>query len=64
MAAITGAASKPGMYDLPVINHKPLPKYSGESPKCKTCVHFKTHRYCCTPMKMACENYVRKNKRK
>lgn len=63
LAAITAAASQPGMTDLPVINHRALPKYKGESPKCKTCVHFRTNRKCCTPMQMACENYSRKKRR-
>ena len=64
MTALAAAASQPGMTDLPVINHRPLPKYKGESPKCKSCVHFKTKRNCCTPMKMACEDYKRKKKKR
>lgn len=63
MAAISAAASQPGMTDLPVINHRPFPKYKGESPKCKTCVHFRTNRKCCTPMQMACPRYKRKKKK-
>lgn len=64
MAAIAAAASQPGMTELPVINHRPLPKYKGESPKCKSCVRF----YSCTKshgtMSMACERYERKKKRR
>lgn len=63
MTALVAAASQPGMTDLPVINHRPLPKYKGESPKCKTCVHFKTNRKCFSPMQMACENYSRKKRK-
>lgn len=52
--------------------HKPFPvvnvltiKKKGEAPKCKTCVHFKSKWFeCCEPMKMACEKYKRKKKRK
>lgn len=64
MAAIMASAAQQGMTDLPVIDYRPLPKYKGESPKCKSCVHFKTKRNCCTPMKMACENYSRKKRKK
>lgn len=64
LAAITAAAAQTGMTDLPVIDHRPLPKHKGESPKCKSCVHFKTKRYCCTPMQMACDSYERKKRKK
>lgn len=64
MTALAAAASQSGMTDLPVINHRPLPKYKGESPKCKSCKYYRTKWECDSPMKMACENYVRKNKRK
>ena len=66
MAAIAAAASQPGMTDLPVINHRPLPKYKGESPKCKTCVHFSKYGpyRCSQPMKMACDRYERNKKKK
>ena len=63
MTAMMANAAQIGMTDLPVINHRPLPKYKGESPKCKSCVHFKTKRNCCTPMRMACENYSRKKRK-
>lgn len=63
MVAITAAASQPGMTDLPNVSERTLPKYKGESPKCKTCVHFRTNRKCFTPMQMACENYSRKKRR-
>lgn len=63
MTAMMASAAKTGMTDLPVIDRRPLPKYKGESPKCKSCVHFKTKRNCCTPMQMACENYLRKRKK-
>lgn len=62
MAAIAAAASQPGMTDLPRIERQ-LPKYKGESPRCKTCIHFKTHRRCLEPMRMACEDYKRKKKK-
>lgn len=64
LAAITSAASHPyGSSFLPN-NDRPLPKFKGETPRCKTCVHFKTRRECCTPMQMACNNYSRKKKRR
>jgi hypothetical protein len=52
--------------------HKPFPvnkalttKKKGEASKCKTCVHFKSKWFeCSEPMKMACEKYKRKKKRK
>ena len=62
MVAIAAAASQPGMTDLPRIERQ-LPKYKGESPKCKTCIHFKTQRRCFEPMRMACEDYKRKKKK-
>lgn len=63
LAAITASAANPyGLSDLPN-PHRPLPKFKGESPRCKTCVHFKTRRECCTPMQMACNNYSRKKKK-
>ena len=64
MAAIAAAASQPGMTELPVINHRPLHKYKGESPKCKTCRYFKNDRVCLDPMAMACSRYERKKKRR
>ena len=63
MVAITAAASHPGMTDLPNVSERPLPKYKGESPKCKTCVHFNTRPQCRMSMRMACENYSRKKRR-
>ena len=62
MTAIAAAASQPGMTDLPVIDYKPLPKYKGESPKCKTCIYFECAHCCMKPMRMACEDYKRKKK--
>lgn len=62
VAAIAAAASHPGMTDLPR-TERTLPKYKGESPRCKTCIHFKTNRRCLEPMRMACENYSRKKKK-
>lgn len=64
MAAITAAASQQGMTDLPVIDHRPLPKHKGESPKCKTCRYFKNDRVCLSPMAMACPRYERKKKKR
>ena len=64
MAAIAGAASQQGMTNLPVIDCKPLPKHKGESPKCKSCRHFKSDRVCLSPMKMACPRYERKKRKK
>lgn len=64
LAAITAAAAQTGMTDLPVIEHRPLAKHKGESPKCKSCVHFKTKRNCCTPMQIACDSYERKKRKK
>lgn len=64
MAAIVGAASQQGVTYLPVIDRKPLPKYKGESPKCKTCRYFKSDRVCLDPMQMACPRYERKKKKK
>ena len=63
MAAITAAASQQGMTNLPNVSERPLPKYKGESPKCKTCVHFDTRPQCRVSMQMACENYSRKKRR-
>lgn len=64
MTAIMASGAKTGMTDLPVIDHRPLPKYKGEAPKCKTCKYF----YSCTKshgtMSPACEIYVRKKKRR
>lgn len=62
MAAIMANAAQTVMTDLPVIDHRPLPKYKGESPKCKTCRYFKSNRVCLSPMQMACERYERKKK--
>lgn len=64
MAAITAAASQQGMTDLPVIDHRPLPKHKGESPKCKTCIYFECAHCCMKPMGMACEDYKRKQKKR
>lgn len=65
MAALAAAVSQRGMTDLPVIDYKPLPKYKGESPKCKTCSHFSKYGSyrCSQPMKMACDRYERKKKK-
>ena len=62
MVALAAAASQPGMTDLPRTERQ-LPKYKGESPRCKTCIHFKTHRRCLESMRMACEDYKRKKKK-
>lgn len=63
MAALVAAASQPGMTDLPRTERQ-LPKFKGESPRCKTCIHYKTQRRCLEPMRMACENYSRKKKKR
>ena len=63
MAALVAAASQPGMTDLPRTERQ-LPKYKGESPRCKTCIHFRTQRRCLDSMRMACENYSRKKKKR
>lgn len=62
MVTLAAAASQPEMTDLPR-TERILPKFKGESPRCKTCIHFKTHRRCFEPMRMACENYLRKKKK-
>ena len=63
-ASLTAAASQQGMTDLPDLGtDRPVVRYKGEAPKCKTCVHYRTTTKCLTPMRMACENYSRKKRR-
>lgn len=62
MVAIAAAASQTGMTDLPRTK-RTLPKYKGESPRCKTCIYFECAHCCMEPMRMACEDYKRKKKK-
>lgn len=39
-------------------------KRKGEAPKCKTCVYFGLCHRCKDPMRMICENYKRKKKKR
>ena len=64
MAAISMAAAQQGMTHLPDLEERPQVRRKGEAPKCKTCVHFKTRTTCLSPMKMACEDYKRKKKKR
>ena len=64
MAAITAAASQQGMTDLSDLGtDRPVVRYKGEAPKCKTCVHYRTTTKCLTPMRMACDEYKRRKKK-
>lgn len=64
MAAISMAAAQQGMTHLPDLEERPQAIRKGEAPKCKTCVHFKTRTTCLSPMRMACEDYKRKKKKR
>ena len=64
MAALHMAASQQGMTHIPDLEEKPQVRHKGESPKCKTCVHFKTRATCLSSMRMACEDYKRKKKKR
>ena len=39
-------------------------RHKGESPKCKTCARFRSSYRCLDPMRMACEDYSRKKKKR
>lgn len=67
MTAIMASASMPyGARECEMAKiGRPAPKrYRGESPKCKSCAYFGCCYKCQEPMKMACDEYKRRKRKK
>lgn len=66
LLAIAAAASLAGGTPAQsmVIPERPQIRHPENEPKCKTCIHFRSSYRCCDPMKMSCEAYKRKKKKR
>lgn len=66
LLAIAAAASLAGRASVQsmTIPERPQIRHRENEPKCKTCIRFRSSYRCNDPMRMACDIYERKKKRK
>lgn len=66
LLAIAAAASLAGRAPVQsmTIPERPQIRHSENEPKCKTCIHFRSSYRCNDPMRMSCEAYKRKKKKR